>query len=237
MKRDEKTRFYWKMIDASHNAAGLQRGELVTRVPVAGTKASMAAPTSTFGLLERIRQGDRAAFDLLFDKYRRRLAILIYYKLDPRVRQAADVDDIMQETLLRAFRSIGTFQYRTPGSFLSWLSRIADHVLVDTVRFEGRERRNGGERVPFRSDSNPAGLEPADSHTPSRVLAEQEEYASLLARLDNLPEQYREVILLAKVEGLSTSEVAERLGKSRESTALLLHRAVARLRRILEAAP
>lgn len=197
----------------------------------------MGSPTSSFGLLERIREGDRPAFDLLFEKYRRRLAILIYYKLDSQLRRTTDVEDILQETLLRAFRSIETFHYRTPGSFLSWLSKIAEHVLVDTARFEGRERRNAGERVPFRSQSNPAGPEPADRHTPSRILAEAEGYASLLARLDSLPEQYREVILLAKVEGLSTADVAERLGKSREATALLLHRAVARFRGILKAKP
>lgn len=194
----------------------------------------MGSPTSSFGLLERIREGDRAAFELLFEKHRRRLAILIYYKLDSQLRRTTDVDDILQETLLRAFRGIDTFHYRTPGSFLSWLSRIAEHVLVDVARFEGRQRRDGGEKVQFRSESNPAGPEPADSHTPSRVLAEQEEYASLLARLDGLPEQYREVILLGKVEGLSTAEIAERLGKSREATALLMHRAVARFRSILE---
>jgi RNA polymerase sigma-70 factor (ECF subfamily) len=194
----------------------------------------MGSPTTSFGLLERIREGDRAAFDLLFEKYRRRLAILIYYKLGSQLRRTADVDDILQDTLLRAFRGIDTFHYRAPGSFLSWLSRIAEHVLVDTARFEGRERRNAGEIVRFRSKSNPAGPEPADSRTPSRILAENEEYSSLLARLDSLPEQYREVILLAKVEGLATAEVAERLGKSREATALLLHRAVARFRGILE---
>jgi DNA-directed RNA polymerase specialized sigma24 family protein len=122
----------------------------------------MGSPTSSFGLLERIREGDRAPFELLFEKHRRRLAILIYYKLDSQLRRTTDVDDILQETLLRAFRGIDTFHYRTPGSFLSWLSRIAEHVLVDEARFEGRQRRDGGEKVQFRSESNPAGPEPAD---------------------------------------------------------------------------
>jgi RNA polymerase sigma-70 factor (subfamily 1) len=193
----------------------------------------MGSPTSSFGLLERIKDGDRAAFDLLFEKHRRRLAILIYYKLEAGDRHTTDVDDILQETLLRAFRSIDTFQYRTPGSFSRWLFKIAEHVLVDKLRFDGRERRDG-ELLRFRSDSNPAGPEPADSHTPSRILAEQEGYASILARLDSLPDQYREIILLAKLEELSTAEIAERLGKSREATALLLHRALARFRSILE---
>jgi RNA polymerase sigma-70 factor, ECF subfamily len=187
----------------------------------------METPTSSFGLLERIRQGDRAAFDLLFDKYRRRLAVLIYYKLDPQLRRSMEVDDVLQETLLRAFRGIDTFQYRNPGSFLHWISRIADHVLIDAARYQGRARRDAGEQAPLRP-------EPLDTHTPSRILAEQEGLAALVARLDSLPDQYREVILLAKIDGLATAEIAARLGKSREATALLLHRAVARFRQILE---
>jgi RNA polymerase sigma factor (sigma-70 family) len=56
----------------------------------------------------------------------------------------------------------------------------------------------------------------------------------LLGRLDALPPAYREVILLARMEGLSTGEVAERMGKSREAVSLLLHRALARLRELEE---
>ena len=193
----------------------------------------MAVPSSSSGLLERIRQGDEAAFDLLFKKHQHRLAVLIYYKLDRELRRFAEVDDILQETLLRGFRSLDSFEYRAPGSFLHWLSRIADNVIADTARFHQRQRR-AGEEVPFRSESNPEGPEPADSHTPSRELREQQGVAALLARLDALPAHYREVIVLAKIEGLSTAEVASRLGKSREATALLLHRAVARLRALLE---
>lgn len=54
--------------------------------------------------------------------------------------------------------------------------------------------------------------------------------AALLARLDALSEEYRQAILLAKIEGLSTAELAERLGKSRQAAALLLHRALKRFR-------
>jgi DNA-directed RNA polymerase specialized sigma24 family protein len=54
----------------------------------------------------------------------------------------------------------------------------------------------------------------------------------LLERLDALPADYRQAILLAKIEGLSTAELAERMGKSREAAALLLHRAVKRFREL-----
>jgi RNA polymerase sigma-70 factor (ECF subfamily) len=185
----------------------------------------MGAPTSSFDLVEKVKGGDREAFSGLFRKYSRRLAVLIYYKLGEELRGSREVDDFLQETLLRAFRDIGQFHYRAPGSFLSWLSSIADHVIVDATRYEGRERRRAAELVPLSQ-----GPEPADTKTPSRLLAQKENVARLLEQLDALPEDYRQAILLAKIEGLSTAELAERMGRSREAASLLLHRAVKRFR-------
>src|SRR5215204_5068921 len=118
---------------------------------------SMEAPTSTFTLLEKARNGDEVALSRAFEQYRRRLAVLIHFKLDPR--ESADAEDVLQETYLRAFRAVDRFEYQSPGSFLRWLSSIADSVIVDRVRYRGRERR-AGEEVPFRSESNPLGPEP-----------------------------------------------------------------------------
>ena len=193
----------------------------------------MESPTSTFALLEKARAGDGEAMSQVFEQYRRRLAVLVHFKLSPRARGFSEVEDVVQETLLRAFRDVGRFTYQSPGSFLRWLSSIADHVIIDRVRYQGRERR-AGERVPFRSESNPLGPEPADTRTPSRLFAQQEAVERLLARLEALPENYREAILLAKIEGLTTQEMAERLGKSRQAVALLVFRAVKRFRELQE---
>jgi len=100
-------------------------------------------------------------------------------------------------------------------------------------RSQNRLKR-AGEHVRFRSESNPGGPDPAHSHTPSRIFSENESLSLFLEQLDQLPEDYRRVILLSKVEGFTTSEVAERLGKSAEATALLLHRAIKRLRTLQE---
>jgi RNA polymerase sigma-70 factor, ECF subfamily len=194
----------------------------------------MASPTSTFTLLEQAQAGDRDALSTAFEKYQRRLAVLIHFKLSDRARTFAEVDDTVQETFLRAFRDIHNFNYQSPGSFLRWLSAIADHVIIDRVRYQGRERRTG-EEIPFRSASNPAGAEPADTKTPSRLLAQQEAVERLLARLAALPEDYRNAILMAKIEGLTTAEIAEKLGKTREAVALLVFRAVKRFRSLSEA--
>lgn len=195
---------------------------------------SASSFTSTFDLVERFRAGDDTAFGQLFRKYRPRLAVLIRYKLSEPLRERVEVDDILQDVFLAASKDIAGFTYRSPGSFMSWLSSIADHAIIDEARLQGRQKRHPLELVSFRSASNPDGPEPVDSATPSRILMQKESVEKLLARLDALPSDYRKAILLAKVEGLSSAEMAERFGRSREAVAVLLHRALQRLRALGE---
>jgi RNA polymerase sigma-70 factor (ECF subfamily) len=190
----------------------------------------MEAPTSTFNLINRYRGGEEEAFSSLFEKYQRRLAVLIYYKLGSELRQNIDVDDILQETFLAASLQMATFSYRSPGSFMSWLSTIAEHAIIDAARFRDRQKRRPAEMLRLRSESNPGGPDPVDTKTPSRLFAQEEHLRKLLEKLTALPAHYRQVILLAKFEGLSTSEIAEQLKKRREDVGLLLHRALKRLR-------
>ncbi|HEY2858818.1 MAG TPA: RNA polymerase sigma factor [Terracidiphilus sp.] len=190
--------------------------------------------TSTFDLIQRFRGGDDAAFSNLFRKYRPRLAVLIRYKLSEAMRDRLEIEDILQEVFLEASQSIKDFTYRSPGSFMSWLSRIADHVIADEARAMTRKKRNAGDLVRFRSESNPLGPEPIDTTTPSRILAQNESAERLLARLEALPSDYRDAILMAKVECLSSAEIAMRMGRSREAVAVLLCRALQRLRALCE---
>lgn len=194
----------------------------------------MSPPTTSFGAIERVKGGDYEAFSTLFAKYRRRLAVLLRYKAGAELLASVEIDDLLQETFLRAFRDLQQFTYESPGSFWNWLSSIAGHVVQDSARFQGRQKRQPGEVVRFRSETNPAGPDPADFKTPSLLLSEKEAVETLFKRLDALPEDYRQAILLAKVEGLATSEIAAKLGKSRQSAALLLHRALKRFRALAE---
>ena len=190
--------------------------------------------SSSQGLVERIKHGDHDAFSALFEKHRSRLAVLIHYRLSPELRRFYEVDDILQETFLEAIRDFDQFTYQAAGSFMSWLACLSDHVMADLARSRGRQKRRAAEILRFRSESNPSGPEPVDSRTPSRVFAEEEGLQGLLAKLNALPENYRQAILLMKVEGLTTQEAAARLGKSNESTSLLLHRALKRFRALQE---
>ena len=188
--------------------------------------------TSTFDLLTRVRVGDEAAFTSLFHKYSTRLAVLIRYKLSAEMRARIEVDDILQETFLAASQSLSDFTYRNPGSFMNWLARIADHVIIDTARYHDREKRHPDALMALDQDSRMPKAEPADLVTPSRILVRKERFQHVLDLLDKLPEDYRTVILLAKVEGKSTQEIAEKLNRSREAVAVLLHRATLRLKEL-----
>jgi RNA polymerase sigma-70 factor, ECF subfamily len=192
----------------------------------------MDSHTSTFDLVERSKRGEQEAFSLLFGKYHRRLAVLVHYKMSPDLRARLEVDDILQEVFLAASQDLQRFTYRSPGSLMAWLSRIADHAIADAAKYENRGKRRPEELLPFRSQSNPHGPEPVDFETPSRVFARNENVRNLLRKFDALPADYRQAILLAKFEGLTTGEISERLGKSREGVALLLHRALKRFREL-----
>src|SRR5262245_757152 len=109
----------------------------------------MEQVTSTYDLLARIGKGDESAFTTLFEKYQKRLALLIHYKLSPELRRLAEVEDVLQETFLEAFRDMKQFRYERPGGFLGWLSKIADHVITDTARYHGRQKRRAAELVRF----------------------------------------------------------------------------------------
>jgi len=182
------------------------------------------------GLLERVRKGDQTGFPLLFQKYAPRLAVLIHSKLGPELRSRLEVEDVLQEVFLAACEDLGSFTYQKPGSLMSWLSRIADHKIADLARHDSRKKRAAGVQLPLRSPSNPQGFEPVDSHTPSRILRQKEELQLLVEKLESLPETYRQVILMARVEVLPTEEIARRLSKSKGAVAVLLHRALESLK-------
>jgi RNA polymerase sigma-70 factor, ECF subfamily len=193
----------------------------------------MNAVTTTHDIVRRVKEGQSDAFTDLFAKYRAKLAVLIHFRLGPELIRFVDVDDILQDTLIRAYRDVDNFEYRGSGSFMSWLARIADHVIADLARSRGRQKR-AAELVRFRSEGNPAGPDPVDYKTPSRIFRENEDLARLIEQLHLLSEDYRNVILMAKVEGLTSREIADRLGKPPEAVALLLHRAIKRFRKLLD---
>lgn len=157
-------------------------------------------------LVERAQQGDARAFEMLVVKYRRRIERLI----GRMCRDADLVQDLAQETFLRAWRALP--QFRGDSAFYTWLYRIAVNTarktLVDLKRepvlTESALLPAGDDDETFRPE-----VEPMSTDTPEGVLASREIAAAVNAAVDRLSEDLRQAVVLREIEGLSYEEIAE----------------------------
>jgi len=160
-----------------------------------------------FQLVQRTVAGDQKAFELLVIKYQRRIERLI----GRMVRDVDLVEDIAQETFIRAYRAL--HQFRGDAQFYTWLYRIAVNTakkaLVDmrrdpTITESALRRASDDDDETYRP-----GNEPTTDETPETVLAANEIAAAVNAAMDALPVELRQAVTLREIEGLSYEEIAE----------------------------
>jgi RNA polymerase sigma-70 factor (TIGR02960 family) len=182
--------------------------------------------------LARARVGDEDAFRELTDRYRRELQVHIYRI----VGSAQEAEDLLQETLLAAWRGLGGFEGRA--SVRAWLYRIATNRSLDSLRASGRrpqEQRNSTLPEPTRWDE-PLWIEPYpdelldgipdESPGPEARYEIKEAIAlAFIVGLQHLPPQQRAVLVLRDVLGYRAAEAAEMLDSSEASVNSLLRRA------------
>ena len=175
-------------------------------------KTPPAAPPASSGdadlmLVERTVAGDQKAFGLLVMKYQRRIERLI----GRMVRDTDLVEDIAQETFIRAYRALA--QFRGEAQFYTWLYRIAVNTakkaLVDLKRdpvVSESSLRGGND-----DDEETSGMENelTSAETPETVLAAKEIAATVNSAMEALPEELRQAVTLREIEGLSYEEIAE----------------------------
>ena len=130
-----------------------------------------------------------------------------------------EVEDVLQETFLKAFQSLRTFENRGDDAFYVWLKGISENLLLYWARQHQRRDQMQLDR----------DLEGSDT-SPSRSLRREERFERLQAALSDLSSAHREVILLARVKGLTLKEIATQLGKTPEAVKSLLWRALEKLR-------
>ncbi|MEK8031825.1 RNA polymerase sigma factor RpoE [Ideonella sp. DXS29W] len=165
-----------------------------------------AGPDVDAALVERVKQGDVRAFELLVVKYQRRIERLI----GRMVRDVDLVADIAQESFIRAYRALP--QFRGESAFYTWLYRIAVNTakkaLVDLKRdpLVTDAALSGGDDD---DETSRRGLEPSDMATPDALLASKEIAATVNAAIEALSEDLRQAITLREIEGLSYEEIAD----------------------------
>jgi len=181
-------------------------------------------------LVDKAAAGDVSALDQLFARCEGRLRRLIALK-GPR---HADLDDLVQEAWLEATKQFADYTYQGPDSFFRWLATVALNRLSNLQRMARAQKRDQRLERPLQRDGSslvPGGVQAADAGPGPRTLTiGAEMQARLDAALATLSADDREVITLARVQGLSLQEIGDRIGRTRNAVALLLSRALRKLK-------
>jgi len=196
----------------------------------------MGLNASSAELLRRAREGNADAAGAVMELYRGYLTILARTQIGRRLQGKADPADLVQETFLEAHKHIGRFRGHSEIEFLSWLRTILAAVVSNHVRhYLGTQQRDARlEKALVVELDNTSGvlqrgLMAADS-TPSRQAANREALILLANALEQLPDDYRQVIMLRHLEGLPFADVAVRMNRTVASVQNLWVRALKRMK-------
>ena len=183
---------------------------------------------TTAVLVLRARDGDRDALNALFARHTGRLRIYVRQRLGRALAHRLDVDDVMQETYLRAFSSLAGRTFAGENAFFRFLAAIARHVILDAARAARALKRSGRIVRLERSDWTRAGAgelaAQVDGPATRAVLAE--DALRLERTFVELPAHYRRVIALRQFEQLSAAEIAERTRSTERAVHALYARAL-----------
>lgn len=153
-------------------------------------------------LVRKVQRGDSRAFDLLVQKYQHRVGHLIARY----VRDPAEVDDVAQETFIKAYRGMANF--RGDSAFYTWLYRIAINTAKNHLVSAGRRVPDQGVDA-TEAEQYPAGTMLRDTATPERTLLTEEIRQTVESAIAALPPDLREALTLREMEGLSYEEIAQ----------------------------
>ena len=181
------------------------------------------------------KEGDRSALNQLYSVYAERIRWMVRFRMGKELRSKLESMDLVQNTLLRALNGLGSFTYKNEGDFVRWLSKIAENELRCNLKKLHAEKRDVRKEVQL-GNNEPATeggyVEyhgPIQATTPSMVLSRKEDLVKLEKAIDELKSEYRDVIVLTKIEGLSYREIGQKLGKSNDAVRMLATRAMAEL--------
>ena len=171
-------------------------------------------------LVEMCLQGDRPAFAVIVERYKRQIYSITY----SMTRNHADADDLSQDTFIKAYENLRRFSLGT--NFRSWLCRIAVNVCIDHLRHK--------KRVPEDCFDDQLELPSDRSLNPHNNVESRELMENITAAVDSLPSDQRTVVILREMQGLELKEIAEVMKCSENTIRWRLHYARKKLRKKLQ---
>jgi RNA polymerase sigma-70 factor (ECF subfamily) len=181
------------------------------------------------------KKGDRTALDQLCQVYGERVHWIVRFRMGGEIRSKLDSMDVVQDAFVLALQDLEDFTYRDEGGFLRWMSKIVENRIRDNMKKLHADKRNIHKEIPLRNGlpttkrSSVGTTGPMVMTTPSVIISKREDLEKLEKAIDKLRPEYREAIILRKIEGLSYKEIGDRLGKSADAVGMLVSRAMVAL--------
>jgi RNA polymerase sigma-70 factor (ECF subfamily) len=154
-------------------------------------------------LVARAQRGDKQAFELLVEKYQRKLARL----LSRFIRDPAEVEDVTQEAFIKAYRALPAF--RGDSAFYTWLYRIGINTAKNYLMAMGRRAPTSTEVEAEDAEGFEEGEQLRDINTPESLLLSKEIAKTVNATIEQLPEELRTAIQMREIEGMSYEDIAK----------------------------
>jgi RNA polymerase sigma-70 factor (ECF subfamily) len=199
----------------------------VTRNEPGGGEPPLEDPDAA--MVKAVIDGDSEAYRVLVERYERRIYSVIY----GMVRNQEDARDLAQDAFVKAFQNLHKF--RLESKFYTWLCRISMNVAIDHLR--KMKHRSHSEFDDNRGASNGAQVVRLSSRrdNPSENVARKQVYNNIMAALEMLPDDQRQVVVLRELEGMPYKEIAEIVGVPEGTVMSRLYYARRRLQELLSA--
>lgn len=176
-------------------------------------------------LVKRASAADPPSVDALLLRYLPRLRAFVRLRVDGELRQRESSSDVVQSVCREVLQHAGTFHYEGEERFRAWLFRAALNKILERKRALVRGKRDVRREEACGPAADFADLRAA-LQSPSHLAAAGELASQMEAAFDLLPEDYREVISLARIVGLSHAEIARQMDRSEVAVRMLLSRAL-----------
>ena len=191
-------------------------------------------------LIVLAKDGNGSALNQLYSIYTDRVRWMVRFRMGKELRSKLESMDMVQDTLIHALNDLDNFTYKSEGDFIRWLSTIAENVLRGNLKKLHTNKRDIRREVALKGYGANTGSRlvdnpvPIEATTPSVIVSKKEDLCNLEKAIDQLKPEYREVIVLAKIDGLSYKDIGKRLGKSEDAVGMLLSRAMLALTSVFE---
>jgi RNA polymerase sigma-70 factor (ECF subfamily) len=169
-----------------------------------------------------------------FERFRTYLRLKARLDVDPRLQAKFDLSGVVQQTLLEAHQGLPQFRGVGEDALLNWLQQILARNVIDGIRRLRRAKHDAMLECSLEDLSSRFGSVLAqDLSTPSKCASRNEELLQLAAAVDELPPDQQTAVVMHHLQGVSLTDLAAQMGRSKSAVAGLLHRGVMRLRELL----